>query len=92
MELVDPKGGYMTDCYLVREDVSAIDWRYNTNIIQKPSNKQYKQWEKFLIWLRGRRVHTEFDFDDQVEWYAKTNHLKLVVTVNESGVLHRWRK
>jgi hypothetical protein len=25
LELVGPKGGYMTNCYFVREDVSAID-------------------------------------------------------------------
>ena len=50
-----------------------------------PSKADYKEWYKFIKWLRLIDIITVFDFDQHIQWLIKTNHDRTKIQITQNN-------
>ena len=82
-ELVNIDRRQPTNAYYNQEETSSIKWSiYDCNFEFKEdplSKVDYKEWYKFVKWLRLRDIITVFDFDQYIQWLWKTNYDRIKI-------------
>ena len=87
-EVLGEMGVNPTNCGQKKLERSSISWKCNEklNIIRELkkeiiSKSCYKVWNRFLTWLRHKKVKVIKDFQDECQWNWKYDEIEDILCV-----------